>query len=100
MVKHTISAIVSIIIELLLLCTSDLRLVWSNFEIGDLDLWRGEAYTKFFDFLEEKGGFYYEVSLSILFAVMRMTPYYFCSVGAMRQYTVLERHYSQRKSRL
>lgn len=33
---------------------------WSNFEIGDLDFWRGEAYTKFFDFLDEKGGFYYE----------------------------------------
>jgi len=33
---------------------------WSNFEIGNLDLWRGEAYTKFFDFLDEKGGFYYE----------------------------------------
>jgi alpha 1,2-mannosyltransferase len=35
--------------------------VWSNFEIGDLDLWRGEAYSKFFDFLDKKGGFYYEV---------------------------------------
>ncbi|KAF8894629.1 glycosyltransferase family 15 protein [Infundibulicybe gibba] len=33
---------------------------WSNFEIGDLELWRGEAYTKFFDFLDQKGGFYYE----------------------------------------
>ncbi|KAF8746158.1 hypothetical protein AX14_000201 [Amanita brunnescens Koide BX004] len=33
---------------------------WSNFEIGDLDLWRGEAYSKLFDFLDEKGGFYYE----------------------------------------
>ena len=36
-------------------------LVWSNFEIGNLDLWRGEAYSKFFDFLDQKGGFYYEV---------------------------------------
>ncbi|KAG5221290.1 glycosyltransferase family protein [Salix suchowensis] len=34
--------------------------VWSNFEIGDLDFWRGEAYRKFFDFLDEQGGFYYE----------------------------------------
>lgn len=34
---------------------------WSNFEIADLDFWRGEAYTKFFDYLESKGGFYYEV---------------------------------------
>ncbi|KAF7317718.1 Glycosyltransferase family 15 protein [Mycena kentingensis (nom. inval.)] len=33
---------------------------WSNFEIADLDLWRGEAYTKFFDYLDAKGGFYYE----------------------------------------
>ncbi|KAI0093952.1 glycosyltransferase family 15 protein [Irpex rosettiformis] len=33
---------------------------WSNFEIGDLDFWRGEAYMKFFEFLDSKGGFYYE----------------------------------------
>jgi alpha 1,2-mannosyltransferase len=33
---------------------------WSNFEIADLELWRGEAYSKFFDFLDEQGGFYYE----------------------------------------
>ncbi len=42
------------------------RLVWSNFEIGDLDFWRGEAYTKFFEFLDSKGGFYYEVSIAQL----------------------------------
>jgi len=33
---------------------------WSNFEIADLDLWRSEAYMKFFEHLESKGGFYYE----------------------------------------
>ncbi|KAJ2931372.1 hypothetical protein H1R20_g5751, partial [Candolleomyces eurysporus] len=33
---------------------------WSNFEIADMDLWRGEAYMKFFNFLDENGGFYYE----------------------------------------
>ncbi|KAF7778713.1 CAZyme family GT15 [Agaricus bisporus var. burnettii] len=33
---------------------------WSNFEIGDLDFWRGEAYSKFFDHLDKAGGFYYE----------------------------------------
>jgi hypothetical protein len=33
---------------------------WSNFEIADMDFWRGEAYSKFFEFLEAKGGFYYE----------------------------------------
>ncbi|KAG1810434.1 glycosyltransferase family 15 protein [Suillus plorans] len=33
---------------------------WSNFEIADLDFWRGEAYSKFFEYLDEQGGFYYE----------------------------------------
>ncbi|THH10402.1 hypothetical protein EW145_g1357 [Phellinidium pouzarii] len=33
---------------------------WSNFEIADMDFWRGEAYSAFFDYLEKKGGFYYE----------------------------------------
>lgn len=37
------------------------RAVWSNFEIGDLDFWRGEAYSTFFEFLDKRGGFYYEV---------------------------------------
>jgi len=27
-----------------------------------MDFWRGEAYQKFFEFLESKGGFYYEAS--------------------------------------
>jgi hypothetical protein len=36
--------------------------VWSNFEIADLNFWRSEAYSKYFDFLDSKGGFYYEVS--------------------------------------
>ncbi|KAH9940044.1 glycosyltransferase family 15 protein [Epithele typhae] len=33
---------------------------WSNFEIANLDFWRSEPYSKFFDHLESKGGFYYE----------------------------------------
>ncbi|KAL1406886.1 hypothetical protein Q8F55_006298 [Vanrija albida] len=33
---------------------------WSNFEIGDLNLWRSDAYMKYFQFLDDKGGFYYE----------------------------------------
>jgi len=33
---------------------------WSNFEIGDLNFWRGTAYTKFFEHLDKTGGFYYE----------------------------------------
>ena len=37
------------------------RAVWSNFEIANMEFWRGEAYTKFFDHLDKTGGFYYEV---------------------------------------
>ncbi|CAG8659340.1 15678_t:CDS:2 [Funneliformis caledonium] len=33
---------------------------WSNFEIADLNFLRSEAYMKFFDFLDKKGGFFYE----------------------------------------
>ncbi|KAJ7784885.1 glycosyltransferase family 15 protein [Mycena maculata] len=33
---------------------------WSNFEIADLDLWRSDAYMKFFEWLDSTGGFYYE----------------------------------------
>ncbi len=41
--------------------------VWSNFEIADMDFWRSEAYTKFFEHLDKKGGFYYEVRPSLPF---------------------------------
>jgi alpha 1,2-mannosyltransferase len=33
---------------------------WSNFEIADMEFWRGPAYTAFFEYLDSKGGFYYE----------------------------------------
>ncbi|ODV81523.1 glycosyltransferase family 15 protein [Suhomyces tanzawaensis NRRL Y-17324] len=33
---------------------------WSNFEIANLNFWRGEAYTKYFEFLDKAGGFFYE----------------------------------------
>ncbi|KAN0077987.1 glycosyltransferase family 15 protein [Tylopilus felleus] len=33
---------------------------WSNFEIADMDFWRGEAYMSFFEYLDQAGGFYYE----------------------------------------
>jgi len=33
---------------------------WSNFEIASLKLWRSEAYMKYFEYLDRKGGFYYE----------------------------------------
>jgi alpha 1,2-mannosyltransferase len=33
---------------------------WSNFEIGDLNFWRSDAYMDYFNHLEKAGGFYYE----------------------------------------
>lgn len=33
---------------------------WSNFEIADLDFFRGKQYQELFNFLDEKGGFYDE----------------------------------------
>lgn len=33
---------------------------WSNFEIGDMNFFRGEAYTKWFQHLDATGNFYYE----------------------------------------
>ena len=39
--------------------------VWSNFEIADMDFWRGEAYSAFFEYLDSLGGFYYEVTSSL-----------------------------------
>jgi metal-dependent hydrolase (beta-lactamase superfamily II) len=41
------------------------KLVFNNFEIADMDLWRGEAYTAFFNHLDHQGGFYYEVRPSL-----------------------------------
>ncbi|ODV94972.1 hypothetical protein PACTADRAFT_50808 [Pachysolen tannophilus NRRL Y-2460] len=33
---------------------------WSNFEIADMDFWRSEAYEKYFQYLDNSGGFFYE----------------------------------------
>jgi len=33
---------------------------WSNFEIASMDFWRSEAYSKYFEYLDATGGFYYE----------------------------------------
>ena len=55
--------------------------VWSNFEIADMNLWRGEAYTKYFDHLDASGGFYYEVSASTHRLDSSMAKAGFSSVG-------------------
>lgn len=66
---------------------------WSNFEIADMDFWRGEAYQKFFAFLESKGGFYYEVrQLKIRLILSELLT--FCSDGAMHLCIVLLHLYS------
>ncbi|KDE03062.1 hypothetical protein MVLG_06423 [Microbotryum lychnidis-dioicae p1A1 Lamole] len=33
---------------------------WSNFEIGDLSLWRSQTYLDYVEFLDNAGGFFYE----------------------------------------
>ncbi|KIJ44082.1 glycosyltransferase family 15 protein [Sphaerobolus stellatus SS14] len=33
---------------------------WSNFEIASLNFWRSEPYMKYFEYLDNAGGFYYE----------------------------------------
>jgi mannosyltransferase len=33
---------------------------WSNFEIGDMDFFRGDKYSAYFDYLDKAGGFFYE----------------------------------------
>jgi hypothetical protein len=30
-----------------------------------MDFWRGEAYSAFFEYLDSRGGFYYEVTSSL-----------------------------------
>ena len=33
---------------------------WTNFEISRVDLWNSKRYLEFFDFLDRRGGFFYE----------------------------------------
>jgi alpha 1,2-mannosyltransferase len=33
---------------------------WSNFEIGDLNWFRSQEYNDYFEFLDKRGGFFYE----------------------------------------
>ena len=42
-----------------------------------MDFWRGPAYTAFFEFLDSKGGFYYEVIAFFLKKnIIRSSPNY------------------------
>jgi hypothetical protein len=62
--------------------------VWSNFEIADMDFWRTEAYSAYFDYLDKQGGFYYEVRSFLLHLWFLFVNYFFRSVGAMHQFIV------------
>ena len=72
------------------------QIVYNNFEIADLDFYRGEAYTAYFEHLDRKGGFYYEVGPSPLLPnvnkifQLRLPKN---SAGAMRPFTRLLRHF-------
>ena len=44
---------------------TSIRVDWSENEVADLDFYRGEAYSTFFDHLDHDGGFYYDVCLVI-----------------------------------
>ena len=42
---------------------------WSNFEIADMDFFRSPEYQAFFEYLDRKGGFYFER--------VRFSPWYY-----------------------
>jgi len=63
--------------------------VWSNFEIADMEFWRSEAYQKFFDHLESKGGFYYEVISCLVRWTRPFVDTTTCSGGGTHQFTAL-----------
>lgn len=62
---------------------------WSNFEVGDLDFWRSQAYEEYFDHLDKAGGFFYErwgdapvhsVALGLFEDATRLHWYVTCSI--------------------
>ena len=75
--------------------------VWSNFEIADMDFWRGPAYIAFFEYLDSTGGFYYEVRVRCLvpLTLLGLTfPLCSCdSVGEMHRSIALLQGYSHGK---
>ena len=44
---------------------------WSNFEIANLNFWRGEAYRKYFDYLDQTGGFSMNVGVMLQFILLQ-----------------------------
>jgi hypothetical protein len=62
-----------------------------------MEFWRGEAYQKFFDHLESKGGFYYEVSFSEVVKTQSDDIYF--SDGETRRFIALLRHSLHQKTK-
>jgi hypothetical protein len=54
---------------------------WSNFEIADMDFFRGEAYQAYFEHLEAQGGFYYEVRRAQLLSTLPTLTAFFIAMG-------------------
>lgn len=61
---------------------------FSNFEIGDLNFFRGEANERYFDWLDRGGGFYYERfgdapihTLSVAMFVPKSEIWFFRDIG-------------------
>lgn len=72
--------------------------VWSNFEIASMDFWRGEAYSQYFEYLDSKGGFYYEVSPALSIPTLSAhSPSH--SAGATRRCTRSQPRCSRRRTR-
>lgn len=75
---------------------ANLFIDWSNFEIADMDFWRGEAYQAFFEYLESTGGFYYEVSFLRKHVTVTLTVF---SGGEMPPFIVSPLPFSLRKTK-
>jgi len=48
-----------------------------------MEFWRGPAYTAFFEYLDQQGGFYYEVRSRFTESCVSISIFYSHSVGAM-----------------
>ena len=72
-----------------------LRTVFNNFEIANMNSWRGEAHTAFFNYPDHDGGFYYQVCPSLLLVnITSIETLCTNSDGATRQCTRSEHRYS------
>ena len=64
-----------------------------------MDFWRGEAYSKYFDYLDSTGGFYYEVCTFLGFILCAWLMCFIHRGGVTLQCIASERRSSRRKSK-